>query len=485
LSNGSSFTQADIDAGLMSYTHNGTDTTSDSFTFSLKDATSTVSGQIFKIAINPVNDAPVINLSVGPTTYQIGSAPVAVDATATITDSDSLNFNGGRINVALTGGGPGDTLSVRNNGSGAGQIGTLGPGIYFSGILIGTVSTSTSTSLVITLNASATPTAAQALVRNIVFSNTAPSTTPGSRVATFTVNDGLLLSLPKSRTITFNQPPVAVDDTVIIPMNGIAEPIAVLSNDSDADNDTITITAITQGAHGTVAVGVADANVTYTPAAAYLGPDSFTYTISDGHGGSDTATINVTVKKTTLYLPVVMKPAYADLAVSFTVTPAAPVAGQSTNIAVTVTNRGDGPASNFWIDFYVDPTAVPQVNDRWNDLCRPDGYPCYGMAWYYAGTLAPGQSVVLNSSEQSAGNPNGYRFDASTWPGYFYNGVTKLYVIVDSWNRDASGTIRDPQGAVHEIDESNNRAAQDITVEFGLLPRHARLNDINSLSARN
>jgi hypothetical protein len=35
--------------------------------------------------------------------------------------------------------------------------------------------------------------------------------------------------------------------------------------------------------------------VTYTPNANYFGPDSFTYTISDGNGGTDTATVSVTV----------------------------------------------------------------------------------------------------------------------------------------------------------------------------------------------
>src|SRR5439155_12916016 len=35
--------------------------------------------------------------------------------------------------------------------------------------------------------------------------------------------------------------------------------------------------------------------ITYTPAPNYNGPDSFTYTIGDGHGGSATASVSVTV----------------------------------------------------------------------------------------------------------------------------------------------------------------------------------------------
>ena len=53
--------------------------------------------------------------------------------------------------------------------------------------------------------------------------------------------------------------------------------------------ETLTVTAVTQGAHGTAAVTAT--GVSYAPAANYFGSDSFTYTISDGNGGSATATV--------------------------------------------------------------------------------------------------------------------------------------------------------------------------------------------------
>ena len=46
--------------------------------------------------------------------------------------------------------------------------------------------------------------------------------------------------------------------------------------------------------HGTVVCTAAGACI-YTPAPNYHGPDSFTYAISDGHGGTDTATVSITV----------------------------------------------------------------------------------------------------------------------------------------------------------------------------------------------
>ncbi|MDD5298680.1 MAG: Ig-like domain-containing protein, partial [Rhodocyclaceae bacterium] len=66
----------------------------------------------------------------------------------------------------------------------------------------------------------------------------------------------------------------------------------VLTNDTDPEHDTLTVTAYTQAAHGTVAVA-ANGAFTYAAAAGYTGSDSFTYTISDGHGGTDTATVNL------------------------------------------------------------------------------------------------------------------------------------------------------------------------------------------------
>ncbi len=54
------------------------------------------------------------------------------------------------------------------------------------------------------------------------------------------------------------------------------------------------MTAVGTPAHGSVALN-AGGTVTYTPRADYNGADSFPYTISDGHGGTDTATVFLTI----------------------------------------------------------------------------------------------------------------------------------------------------------------------------------------------
>lgn len=64
------------------------------------------------------------------------------------------------------------------------------------------------------------------------------------------------------------------------------------------DSDALTISNISP-AHGTAQIN--DANhdgvldVVYTPTAGFIGIDLFDYTISDGHGGTDTARVSVRV----------------------------------------------------------------------------------------------------------------------------------------------------------------------------------------------
>jgi hypothetical protein len=91
---------------------------------------------------------------------------------------------------------------------------------------------------------------------------------------------------------TPNIAPDAVDDAVNVAEDSGANVVNVLTNDSDANGDPLTITGVNAASNGVA--GLAGGVVTYTPNPNFFGTDSFTYTISDGTE-SDTATVNVTV----------------------------------------------------------------------------------------------------------------------------------------------------------------------------------------------
>ncbi|MCB1887925.1 MAG: tandem-95 repeat protein, partial [Rhodocyclaceae bacterium] len=93
-----------------------------------------------------------------------------------------------------------------------------------------------------------------------------------------------------------NDAPVANDDSGTtqedVPVTFTAAEL--LANDSDIDGDTLTIDSVGPATNGTVVLNP-DGTVTFTPTANFNGTASFVYTVSDGNGGTDTATVTLTV----------------------------------------------------------------------------------------------------------------------------------------------------------------------------------------------
>jgi hypothetical protein len=96
-------------------------------------------------------------------------------------------------------------------------------------------------------------------------------------------------------TVVLNAAPLAGNDNMGAVQNQArsVKIEKVLTNDSDADNDTLTVIAVSNGAHGTATFN--STHIIYAPATNYVGSDAFTYTISDGRGGVATATMTVEV----------------------------------------------------------------------------------------------------------------------------------------------------------------------------------------------
>ncbi|WP_020210841.1 tandem-95 repeat protein, partial [Gilvimarinus chinensis] len=70
--------------------------------------------------------------------------------------------------------------------------------------------------------------------------------------------------------------------------------INVLANDYDIDGDSLNVSAVSNGANGTVTTN--GNTVTYSPNPGFFGQDSFTYTVTDGNGGYDSIRVPVEVR---------------------------------------------------------------------------------------------------------------------------------------------------------------------------------------------
>mgnify|MGYP001811620284 CR=1 FL=1 len=90
-----------------------------------------------------------------------------------------------------------------------------------------------------------------------------------------------------------NDPPVAGADTGTVDEDSSVN-IDLLINDSDVDDAALTIGSVESGSNGTVADN-GDGTVTYTPDPDFAGTDSFTYTVGDCSGGTDTTTVAIDV----------------------------------------------------------------------------------------------------------------------------------------------------------------------------------------------
>jgi VCBS repeat-containing protein len=117
----------------------------------------------------------------------------------------------------------------------------------------------------------------------------------GSDAFRYEASDGMLSSAPASVAIRVGQPE-AQDDSYSATENqrlDVAAP-GVLSNDADAEGDALTLTLVSPPAHGAVTLR-SDGSFAYTPDRNYMGQDSWTYKVTDGHTGSRVATVAVNV----------------------------------------------------------------------------------------------------------------------------------------------------------------------------------------------
>jgi len=235
--------------GSFSYIHDGSDTTSDLFTYKANDGTSDSNEATVNITINPV--APLNN------------APVANDESYTI--------------------GQGDTLDVP-------APGVLGNDTDADSDPLTAIKVSDPAHGTITLNADGS------------FSYIHDGSDTASDLFTYKANDGTSDSNEATVNITINpvaplnNAPVANDDSYTIDQGGTLDVAApgVLGNDTDADNDPLTAIKVSDPAHGTITLN-ADGSFSYIHDGSDTTSDLFTYKANDGISDSNEATVNITI----------------------------------------------------------------------------------------------------------------------------------------------------------------------------------------------
>lgn len=328
--------------GVVIYTPNGGFVGTDTFTYAAGDGSGGIGMATVTVIVGPPqnpgpNGAPVANPDTITTTPGVS---VTTDVTANDTDPDgdqpfvigisqppngtvTLNPNGtviftpapgatGTSQFVYTasdghGGTSAGTVTVTIVGGGGNRAPTVNPDIAATSgttpvtiavlandtdpdgnpLTISGVTQPASGTVTVNGNNTLTYTPAGGFVGTVTFGYTASDGAGGSGSATVTVTVG-----PGGPGGT-NTPPVAMPDIAGVP-SGASAMIAVLANDFDADGDPLTVSGVTPPANGTVSVS-ATGVVTYTPRTGFVGTDTFTYTASDGRGGTATGLVTVMV----------------------------------------------------------------------------------------------------------------------------------------------------------------------------------------------
>ncbi len=115
-----------------------------------------------------------------------------------------------------------------------------------------------------------------------------------------TANGGNDTSTATTATINVtpvNDQVIAVNDSATINEDDtVGATIDVLANDTDADNDPLTIVSIdTTGVVGGTVTDLGTGLLNYTPEPEFNGTETFSYIVSDGNASTDTATVTITV----------------------------------------------------------------------------------------------------------------------------------------------------------------------------------------------
>ncbi|MGC1497993.1 MAG: tandem-95 repeat protein [Sulfitobacter sp.] len=226
--------------GEVVFTPNDDFTGTTTITYTATDPSGASTPGTVDVTVNPVNDAPVAVDDVASTDEETS---VIIDLIGNDTDVDNTNGELSLVTATV----PADQGTLVDNGDGT-----------------------------------------------VTFTPAADFT--GDATITYTVSDPDGLTDEGQAVVSVgnvNDAPVTVDDTIVTDEDTDSDPINVLTNDSDPDGDTLTLTSATSP-DGTVTF-TPEGEVVFTPNDDFTGTTTITYTATDPSGASTPGTVNVTV----------------------------------------------------------------------------------------------------------------------------------------------------------------------------------------------
>jgi VCBS repeat-containing protein len=212
--------------GSFTYVHDGSETTSDTFTYKASDGSAFSNIATVTITVTLVNDAPVVTAG-GTLTFTEGDLAAVIDNSITISDSDSANLTGATVTISGNYANGQDVLGFVNTAN-----------------ITGSFNTGTGT---LTLAGSDTVANYQAALRSVTYNNTSGSPSTLQRTVTWQVDDGAginNLSAPVTSTInvvsTNDAPQLANGSTITYTENDPATVINSILTVTDSDSANLT-----------------------------------------------------------------------------------------------------------------------------------------------------------------------------------------------------------------------------------------------------
>jgi Tfp pilus assembly protein PilE len=216
----------------------------------------------------------------------IGGGPALIDTNVSVADGGGLNFNGASLAITIiTNADTNDEIAVESQGNGVGQIGVQATNVAYGGTPFATFAGGDGTNaLVFLFKTNANAQSVTALMRQLTFATESTNTNYCVIQMALSVGGHTVLA---QYIVTLDQPPVA-GDTVITAAQGQTIQIAfsrVLTNDYDADGNTLRIGDFSEVSADGGEVSTNDMNFIYTPPAGLTRQDRFAYVAEDGLGG--------------------------------------------------------------------------------------------------------------------------------------------------------------------------------------------------------